>query len=1080
MSSTEDAGGSEARAERVARSMSALIETHGDVPADLLDTFVDALTTVADGPVLRPETAARVWSSLGFVLKSRYLRAGPGRRDTGDLDRAIVLYRRAIAAAPAGRSPAPLWGNLAQAYLARCLTTSHTAQDERDAVSVYARALDIECDERSDVTVTAHGVALLLRSGRLESDEDLGLEVLTASLDRALRLTAGGSEAERECAYGLAMTLCLIRQRGATMPHRVELAAWQLVLATHPARRTDARAALYELGEGALGRFHSSGSAADLDLAIDALGAAAAATAVEDPPEAGFFGLLGFALRLRAESDRPREHDLDDAVTAMRTAWQAGTTDEERQAAATQLAALLLRRFEAHRQREDLDETIEVCRAVTGGRPKPWETPVGETLQRALTLHAELTGSSSAAVAAWLFRHYARDRGPRDDRPVGRLKRAFHEQYTVLAARRRAHTHPDHELAREADELAAWLRPALAAADPGPERTELREELIDALAGRLLAVPEPRVLDQLIAEISEILVEIGPQQSTHRLHHQLQLGVALAQRFEADGREADIDVALATLLPVAAEELLATDLRLGAAVAAGRVAAAGGRWRTAADAFASGVELLPQLAGRQLAPDDVLREVFPWSTLASDAAATAVRSGAPDRAIELLERGRGLLIGRALDARGDLPEVVAADPRRGPALAAELRRIGAELAHAPAGHPAEATRTGASDVDRRRALVKAWEATVERIRALPGCAGFLAPVILADLLPAATAGPVVAVNVSRYGSHALVLTEDGVAAVPLPLVTVEAVDEKVDELTLALPYAELAPQDEMASHEAQEPIRDVLAWLWAAVVEPVVAHLRRRGGLAGRMWWVPTGMLTTLPLHAAGPPDGPSLAELTVPSYAPTVRSLARAAVPNDDVVGAGVALVAVGTSDGQAPLPGLAFEVDQILRRFPEVRRLVDAAATVERVSAAIRDHAWLHLACHATSNADAPADSELNLHGSDRLTVRQLLAQRASGGRFVYLSACETVRVGNVAATEVISIGTAFQAAGFPHVVGTLWRVTDGTATETARLFYEKLGTALDPAQAAAALHHAARELRRRYPGLPTRWAAYTHIGP
>ncbi|GGJ43878.1 CHAT domain-containing protein [Streptomyces brasiliensis] len=85
-----------------------------------------------------------------------------------------------------------------------------------------------------------------------------------------------------------------------------------------------------------------------------------------------------------------------------------------------------------------------------------------------------------------------------------------------------------------------------------------------------------------------------------------------------------------------------------------------------------------------------------------------------------------------------------------------------------------------------------------------------------------------------------------------------------------------------------------------------------------------------------------------------------------------------------------------------------------------------------------------------------------------------------GSALADEVIHLGSAFHTAGFRHVIGTLWRVTDGTATETARLFYDNLPPDLDADQAAQALHTTAVELRTRYPQFPARWAGYVHIGP
>ena len=76
------------------------------------------------------------------------------------------------------------------------------------------------------------------------------------------------------------------------------------------------------------------------------------------------------------------------------------------------------------------------------------------------------------------------------------------------------------------------------------------------------------------------------------------------------------------------------------------------------------------------------------------------------------------------------------------------------------------------------------------------------------------------------------------------------------------------------------------------------------------------------------------------------------------------------------------------------------------------------------------------------------------------------------------------AFQLAGYRSVIGTLWPVNDRAAMTIAEDFYTRLlrtGTAgPDPADAAAALHHAVRAHRARRPALPTQWAAHLHHGP
>ncbi|MFD5063472.1 MULTISPECIES: CHAT domain-containing protein [unclassified Streptomyces] len=76
-----------------------------------------------------------------------------------------------------------------------------------------------------------------------------------------------------------------------------------------------------------------------------------------------------------------------------------------------------------------------------------------------------------------------------------------------------------------------------------------------------------------------------------------------------------------------------------------------------------------------------------------------------------------------------------------------------------------------------------------------------------------------------------------------------------------------------------------------------------------------------------------------------------------------------------------------------------------------------------------------------------------------------------------------SAFQMAGFPHVVGSLWHVDDMIGREVALGVYDALdrgdGT-LDVARTAEALHGAVRTLRDTYLQTPSLWACQVRAGP
>ncbi|MBL7500867.1 CHAT domain-containing protein [Frankia sp. CNm7] len=76
-----------------------------------------------------------------------------------------------------------------------------------------------------------------------------------------------------------------------------------------------------------------------------------------------------------------------------------------------------------------------------------------------------------------------------------------------------------------------------------------------------------------------------------------------------------------------------------------------------------------------------------------------------------------------------------------------------------------------------------------------------------------------------------------------------------------------------------------------------------------------------------------------------------------------------------------------------------------------------------------------------------------------------------------EAIHLASAFQLAGYRHVIATLWPIGDQHAVAVADDIYAALATTGD---AAAAVHTAVRELRDRWAAAPSTWASHIHVGP
>jgi tetratricopeptide (TPR) repeat protein len=521
-----------------------------------------------------------------------------------------------------------------------------------------------------------------------------------------------------------------------------------------------------------------------------------------------------------------------------------------------------------------------------------------------------------------------------------------------------------------------------------------------------------------------------------------------------------------TLRTSGADHRMDVHTRIAALHAAAAASAYGEDWAEAVRSHAEAIELFPLLASRGLVRADQERRVAGLGDSVGDAASAAVRAGDPARAATLLDHGRGLLFAQLLENRDDFGEL--ADQH--PALAEELRSLREVLA--------TWTVDSTEDTDRHHRLALRWTRLVEEARGRPGFARFLKPV--EDLTPAAADGPVVLFSLGQERVDALIVRVDGVQAVPLPGVT----------------RAELATQahDFLTAVDTDSTVDDtvsrILAWLWDVVAEPVLEALGHHGSPDleeqwPRVWWCPTGALTFLPLHAAGhhaAGDSRAVIDRVVSSYTTTARALLHArrerVVPTDDD---STLLVALGDAAGFASLPGVHAERKMVAASLavPPVE-LVGPDALRDRVLTELGGHARAHFACHGVTDPDSPSRNRLVLadHDETPLTVTDITRLHLDAD-LAFLSACSTARTATTLADESIHLASAFQLAGYRHVVAALWPVHDRFAIRFTRDFYTAIGGG-GIESTALAVHQASRRLRNRIPGHARIWAAFVHLGP
>lgn len=467
-----------------------------------------------------------------------------------------------------------------------------------------------------------------------------------------------------------------------------------------------------------------------------------------------------------------------------------------------------------------------------------------------------------------------------------------------------------------------------------------------------------------------------------------------------------------------------------------------------------------------------------------------------DRTAELLERGRGLLLARRIEARADIGEVRSAHP----ALAREFERLtdllatGADVPGVPdvpgAPDPAPAGQAERARLAGLRAS-RELDELVDRIRAQPGFDGFLRPLSAGQLRLLAAGGPIVVLNHTQGQCHALVVTAESITSLHL-----EPDSDEITETARQLGDA----VDAINAHGPSRPspaqliaagatLSRTLAWTWHKIVRPVLDLVGSSApvpdeGTWPRVWWVPTGAFNALPLHAAQCtlPDcaldgcGAAL-DAVVSSYVPGFQTLAyaRTRAGDRDTADNGGALLVASPED---ELPGVAAAAGYAAGLLGAHEPLVGAAATREAVLAALGATPWAHFGCHAATDPTEPSGALLHLPSGEHLSVLEICRARPRSARLAFLAACGTARTSERLTDEAIHITSAFLLAGFPTAVGTLWEIDSTHADHVTRAFYDRM-TTHGADTSAHALHHTVRELRHRIPDRPHVWAAYVHAG-
>ncbi|MGW3467326.1 CHAT domain-containing protein [Saccharopolyspora sp. NPDC000995] len=784
--------------------------------------------------------------------------------------------------------------------------------------------------------------------------------------------------------------------------------------------------------------------------------------------------LLGSADGLQAITDRT-DGVLDTAVENMQRADELLPADHQlRPLMMPWLSALLSQRFMALGAREDLDAARYYAESVGGD----------DVLARFTSAVSQISPSRTdpnALDQAGAELEQLLSELP----PQSVLRPRFASALGSIRLLRSMITGGEFTLdGIDKDEVRSATDAILDALDQVPDHhfDQPNEALGAAVAcvSQAMATRDLGMLNRGIGMMVEICAkpDVYPQNRWHALY---MLATALRTRFEFTRAPRDLSNAIDRYEQVLRE----FELEPGAFDTANLLHSLADCYFTRGDSVrrdpqrsvTTGLDALRERARTVLLQSSARRALETASTAAGEAADVGrwcLAAGEPEAAVQALELGRGMVL-HAATVDANMPALLR---KSGHADLADRweSEVGQQQPWDIGASGTASVADAALPSDLRSRVLRAFAGTAVE-------AQLLAPPLVAEI----------AAGLSAARTQALVYLLPGVAV----LVTADGRVEQVEsaQLTEDGPVARFDQMQRERSSKVEDQWRAALEsvcdWAWPAALNPVldlVAAGSRERPL--RIVLVPVGKLGTVPWHAARRrvPGGKLryVCQDAIICYAASARQFVEAGRRETRSWASEPVLVR---------MPELHFsrhELGHIHDRHYEHGTYLGKPSDPRRrnrnrippkpaeVLAQLPTASLLHLACHATP-AELPTESALLLGSEEVLPVQDILRQardrpRDAAGALVVLAACAS-DLTDREHDEVLTLSTAFLAAGAAGVVGTRWEVEDIPTAMFMIVFHHYLNSGYtDPASALRAAQQWMLDPRRRpISGIPEELAAF-----
>ena len=466
-----------------------------------------------------------------------------------------------------------------------------------------------------------------------------------------------------------------------------------------------------------------------------------------------------------------------------------------------------------------------------------------------------------------------------------------------------------------------------------------------------------------------------------------------------------------------------------------------------------------------------------------------------EEAVETLEQGRAILWSEMRGFRAPVTQLIDDDlplAKRFAEIHRELEALTVSVT--PSGRPemedgdaqvGDGTDPFGRLLIKRLKLVEERDVLVSQVQGLSGFEGFLKAPSFDTLRSAASHGPVILINHCEWRSDILIIFHNCLfCSIPTAHNFYHRANTLRDELSEAREHG-------LDSEEYEDALCSVLKDLYELVGESVIRELPVSGvPEQSRVWWCPTSVFCSLPLHAMSPipssdPSKRYFSDLYVPSYTPSLSALIESHRENPQVLEKPSLLLVAHPEDS---LPGVKGEIKVIKRALKARVKMTSLVSTESKPSSVIeglRGSRFAHFACHGVLETGKPFEASFKLHADSRLTLLDIVRSRLPDAEFAFLSCCHAAEITKDSiADEALHLTAAMQYCGFRSVVGTMWEMADTDGEDLAKSFYESLFSSRETdmpyyERSARALRDATQKLRRKRGMKLERWVNFVHYG-